>query len=177
MATYSNYLFRVSTAGKSPLVSGDKRLTLRNIINLFTALITGQRAGGGNASVVVEAAAVAASASITFASVANNDTLTIGGNVFTAKTSGPSGDQFLVGVSNTADAAAAAAVINASATAGVDGAVTATAALGVLTITSQVAGKVGNAVSIATSNGTRLAITGSASRLASGAATRATFAF
>jgi phage tail sheath gpL-like len=101
---------------------------------------------------------------VTCASVANNDTVTVNGVVFTAKTSGPTGDQFLVGVSNTADGAALAACINASTTAGASGVFQASAAAGVVTITSSVAGLIGNSIQVKSSNGTRLAVTGTSTR-------------
>lgn len=106
----------------------------------------------------------AASATVTLASVLNNDTVTINGVVFTAKTAAPVGDQFLVGVSNTADAAALAACINASTTAGAAGVLYATSALAVVTVYSVVKGVVGNAISIASSNGGRLAVAGTSTR-------------
>lgn len=106
----------------------------------------------------------ASSGVVTLASVANNDTISINGVVFTAKTASPTGDQFLVGVSDTADAAAAVVAINASATAGIAGVVLASSALGVITLTSQVSGLIGNAISLASSNGTRLAVSGTATR-------------
>ena len=130
-------------------------------------MISGNAAGSVDID-VSSSNAVAASGSITFASVANNDTISFNGVSFTAKTSSPSGNQFLVGVSDTADAAAAAAAINASATALIQGYIVATAASGVLTITCLQKGLVGNSITSAASDATRLAVTGSAARLSGG---------
>lgn len=174
MAT--RYTVEVSTGDlPQPVISGARSLSAKNLSLLFDKL-----ACGGNscpATVTVRNGVVKASASITFASCANNDTITIGGIVITAKTAGPTGDQFLCGVSDTADAAAAAALINSTTTAGLSGVITASSVGAVLTLTASVAGKIGNAVTVATSNGTRLAITGGATRLASGAETLVTVTY
>lgn len=135
---------------------------INDVINYLSSIEGGHAA---NIDVSVGSAGlVAASGIITFASAANNDTITINNVVFTAKTASPTGDQFLVGVSNTADAAAAAVVINASATSGVSGFYVASAAAGVLTLTAVQKGVMGNAIAITSSNGTRLAVTGTATR-------------
>jgi phage tail sheath gpL-like len=93
---------------------------------------------------------VAASGTITLTGVGQaNDTILINGVTFTAKASGATGNEWNVGGSATLSAAAIAAAINASASALVSGHVTATSALGVVTITSKVANVYGNAVTIA----------------------------
>lgn len=285
----TKYVFHVSAAGNNPVVSGDKRLTLRNIIRMFTAILSGQRMGGGNLSVRAEHTGVAASAIVTCAAVAGadtvtingqaltatqhnatgtvtpttsgidiDDTVTINGYAFTAKatelltsghfkadgtdaqcctslaacinastspliagivtatasatvvtiravTAGTGGNsitlassdaqlavsaatlangatvannQFDYVGSNTQTGDALAAALIASTTAIVGRHVTATNASGAVTISSLVAGHAGNAITIATSNGTRLAITGALSRLGGGSSTTtSTFAF
>ena len=96
-------------------------------------------------------ATVAASATITFSSIANNDTVTINGIVFTAKTSGATGNQFNLGATDTDAAANCAIAVNASATAGVVGIVSCSAASGVVTVTALPKGLIGNAISVAIS--------------------------
>lgn len=109
---------------------------------------------------VSDAAMVAATGTVTCASAAAADTVTVNGVTFTAVSGTPAGNQFKVGVSDTADAASLVAGINASTTANIKGCVTATSALGVVTLTSSVAGYIGNCQTLASSNGTRLAVSG-----------------
>lgn len=72
---------------------------------------------------------------------------------------------------NNSTATALAAAINASTTTGLTGNVTASASSALVTITAVAPGIVGNAITLATGNGSRLAITGGAARLAGGAET------
>lgn len=107
-------------------------------------------------------APVAASATITLASCAT-DTVTIGGITFTGSGS-PTGDvQFETDGDDTADAAALAAKINAHPT--LSKVVTATSALGVVTVTCRIKGVVGNFITLAETGTT---ITISAAALAGG---------
>lgn len=93
--------------------------------------------------------AVAASGTITFSSFVADDTVTVGTQTFTAKSS-PSGDnQFDVDGGDTAAAAALAAKINAHPS--LSRVVTASAASGVITVTSYVKGLIGNQIGIAIS--------------------------
>ena len=109
---------------------------------------------------------VTASGTVTCASVADADTVTINGVVFTAVTASPTGDQFDQSGTDTADATDLARSINASTTELIKDYVTATSAAGVVTITSVYPGRMGNTQTLASSNGTRLAVSGA--RLASG---------
>jgi hypothetical protein len=84
---------------------------------------------------------------------------------------------FDFGGSDTQTATALVTAINASSTALVSGQVLATNAAGVVTLTAIIPGRAGNAITIATSNGTRLAITGSVARLAGGTETLITHTF
>lgn len=94
--------------------------------------------------------AVAASGTITFSSIANNDTVTVGTVTFTAKTSGASGaTQFNIGGSDTNAGTNFAAAVNAHST--LSPYVSASAASGVTTITSLISGDVGNNIPIAIS--------------------------
>lgn len=102
---------------------------------------------------------VAASATATCAAVAADDTVTIGKTVLTAKAAPANEDQWSQAGNDTADAAALVAKINAHSVLSL--LVSATSLLGVVTITSLQKGVVGNHVVLVSSNGTRLAVTGS----------------
>lgn len=110
--------------------------------------------------------AVRASATLTCVSVIATDTVVINGVTFAAVDSAPSTNQFVRAVSNTTTATNLAAAINASATALVSGYVTATSALGVVTVFSTDYGIYGNQVTLTTTGGT---IAASSARLISGA--------
>lgn len=112
---------------------------------------------------------VRASGTFTFSSAASaNDTVLINGVTFTAKASGASGNEFNVGASATASATNLAAAINASATALVNLHVTASSALGVVTVYSVNYGALGNAVTIAEGVDSGSVITVSGARLTGG---------
>lgn len=111
-----------------------------------------------------DTALVRASGTCTVATITAADTVTINGVTLTSAAS-PSGEsQFDSDGSNTVVAAALAACINAHTS--LTGIVTATSALGVVTISAYNKGLMGNAITLASSNGTRLAV--SAARLAGG---------
>jgi phage tail sheath gpL-like len=98
-----------------------------------------------------------ASGTVTLASVPEDDTVTIGGITFTAKAS-PSGEaQFSQAGSDTADAASLASKINAHST--LSAVVSATSALGVVTITCRFPGVVGNFITLA-ETGTSMTVSG-----------------
>jgi hypothetical protein len=91
-----------------------------------------------------------ASGTATLNAVVATNTLTVNGVVFTGVSPGPAvGDQFVIGADDTATAANIAAAINASATAGVLGVVTASSAAAVVTITAVQPGVQGNAITLA----------------------------
>ena len=94
---------------------------------------------------------VSATGTITLSAMIATDTITVNGTVFTCMASGASGNQFNVGLSDTATATNAAAAINASATASVTNNVVATSSGAVITITSVDPGTVGNNIPIAIS--------------------------
>lgn len=99
----------------------------------------------------ISTGSVQATGTITFSSLAADDTVTVNGVVFTAKVS-PSGDnQFALGADDTAAAANFAAKINASALANIVSVVSATSALGVVTLTAIQPGLAGNTNTIAIS--------------------------
>lgn len=146
---------------KLKLSSGSKEKVLAGFNNLWSGI-----AGGiYPASVDAELGAVKASGTVTCASVQAADEVTIDGVVLTAVSGTPAADEFDISGSDTADAASLVAAIAANAT--LAARVSASSALGVVTIQARDAGALGNSISLASSNGTRLAV--SAAALASGA--------
>lgn len=143
------------------LRTSDKKQMLQGLRRVLQGIESGSYQGAVN----VRTGAVKASGTLTFASVVNTDVLTINGVNFTCVTSGATGNQFNVGGSDTLSAAAAAAAINASATALVTDNVVATSSGAVLTITARYAGTMGNCVTIASGDAT---ITASGARLTGG---------
>jgi len=129
--------------------------------------LTAIGAGASGNAITVENLGVVAQANVILASVANNDTLLINGVTLTAKTTvTDSTVQFLRGVSNAADAAALAAVINTTATnALITQQVRALVRSATVFIYSKVGGLAGNAVTLSSTGGT---MTVSAARLAGG---------
>lgn len=125
--------------------TGHSMLAGLKLKDYFKRITSGIRPG----VVQTKVNAVRASGTITFSSLANNDTITVAGLVLTAKTSGATGDQFNLGADDTAAAANAAAAINANAA--TDGLVVASSALGVVTVTALVPGELGNLVGLAIS--------------------------
>lgn len=114
-------------------------------------------------------ASVAASGTYTFSGAASaSDTVLINGVTFTAETSGATGNQWNIGSSATQTATNLAAAINGSATAGINTIVSATSALGVVTITALVKGTIGNAVTIAKGTDSGSVNTVSGARLTGG---------
>lgn len=123
-----------------------------------------------------------ASGTITCAGVTANDTVTVHGNTYTFVAAAADvvvgGPYVVIGGSNNATAANLAAAINAYETRPVSGqnglatkaAVVATVSTNVVTVTSVADGTAGNAYTLTSSNGTRLAVTG-AGTLTGGTAT------
>ncbi len=108
--------------------------------------------GGGlqsTTSLKVLVGAVKAAGTVTFSSTgpANNETMTICGVTFTAKTSATLANEFTVSATPATVATNLAAAINASAS--VAGMVTATSLLGAVTITCVVPGTIGNGLVVA----------------------------
>ncbi len=127
-------------------------------------LIGSKTAPPANALALSGTAGVAAKATVTCATVIATNKITINGHDVVAIANGgnPVGDQFAVGAGGTADAdtaTALAAAINASATAGIAGYVTAKAVGAVVTITATASGVHGNRTTLTSTGGT-MAVTG-----------------
>lgn len=121
---------------------------LNNFIDYLGAL------SGGNqmALLTVKVAAVQASGTLTVATGGSTaaQACTILNVTFTGRASNPSTNEFVVSATAATQAANMAAAINASAS--LTGKVTATSALGVVTITSVVPGLVGNGLQLSAGN-------------------------
>lgn len=136
-----------------PFGSGVKNVSIanafRNLGKFFESVGIGARGFNGY---VVQGGAQA-TGTVTFSSLANNNTITVNGVVFTAKTSGATGNnQFNLGANDTAAAVNFAAALNSSgAPAKIIGVVSASPAAAVTTITFIEAGAIGNLGTLAIS--------------------------
>lgn len=95
---------------------------------------------------------------VTLASSTAGDTVTVNGTPFTAVSGTPVGPQFDISGNDTADAASLAAAINANGQ--LSSTITATSAAAVVTLRAVASGTGGNAYTLASSNNTRLAVSG-----------------
>lgn len=156
--------------------AGGKQQIANRIVNFVTSLLSGTELAMSSSippqiEISIQENKVQASGTITFSAAATaNDTLLINGVTFTAKASGAGANEFNVGVSATASATNLAAAINASVTALVSGYVTASSALGVVTVTSVFYGLSGNQCTTAEGVDAGSVITVSGARLTAGAA-------
>lgn len=155
--------------------AGGNRAIAQRIAQYLERVLSGNESAlavGSPPSIVVKIQGneVKASGTITFSAAATaNDTLIINGVTFTAKASGAGANEFNIGVTATASATNLAAAINASVTALVAGYVTATSALGVVTVSSALYGIGGNQATIAEGVDGGSVITVSGARLTAGA--------
>jgi hypothetical protein len=159
-----------SVAGQGVRGRGVYRPTVKAATQSANALVTAAAVANADTVTIngtaMTAARHRASCTVTCATVSAADTVTVNGVVFTAVNGGATGNQFDMSGSDAADAASLAAAINACTTTGVFGLIEAVrpAASGVVNIYAIVANStVGNAYTIATSNGGRLAITNDSS--------------
>jgi phage tail sheath gpL-like len=101
------------------------------------------------AQIVIRPGTVAASGTLTFTGAPTAaQTCVIAGQTITARASGAVANEFNIGGTPTASATALAAAINASTA--LSGRVTATSALGVVTITCAIPGQIGNGLPLST---------------------------
>lgn len=156
---------------------GGNRTIAQRIADYITRVFTGNESAesAGNPpsiAISVQGNEVQASGTLIFDTVVATDAFVINGVTFTAVASGATGNQFNVGADDVETAENAAAAINASATALINGYVTATGAAGltttgVVTITSAFYGLAGNMTTLVSNDAT---ITASGARLTGGAA-------
>lgn len=147
--------------------SASKLAALNSVSDLISSMVGGVK----NGSIAVKYGTTAASGTVTCASVSAADTVTIQGVVLTAVSGTPAADQFDISGSNTADGDSLVRAIGRNST--LAALVSASNAAGVVTITALDAGTAGNSITLASSNGTRLAVSGAT--LASGADTTSTY--
>jgi len=122
-----------------------------NIINLMKYLEGVRNGSYGNLTTEARLGETAATATITSTGAATaTETVTINGVVFTAVASSPSANEFILHATVATQATNLANAINASTTAGVLN-VTASAAAGVVTLTCDIPGTVGNAMTLSES--------------------------
>jgi phage tail sheath gpL-like len=127
-------------------IQRDSVITLQRLASMFEAFANGSYLSNTD----ISTNSVNATGTITFSSLANNDTITINGTTFTAKTSGAAGAvQFNLGASDTAAAANAVTVINANES--VNETVFAQSTGAVITLFCRVPGVIGNLCTIAIS--------------------------
>jgi len=134
------------------------REAIREIVNHLQSLASGNE----NGTVYAHSSAsdpVAASATITVAAADADDTVTIGKTVLTAKASPSTEAQWSQAGTDTEDAASLVAKINAHSVLSL--LVSAANEAGVVTVTSLIRGAVANHIALVSSNGVRLAVTGS----------------
>ncbi len=144
---------RLNTGRLASPISADRQSTADSLLNMIRHLIAG---GLDNQTMRCDVTPLNASGTVTLSSSSGVITATVNGVALaTASLSG----------TDTENAAALAVVINASSNALVTGIVTATSALGVVTITSVVKGKTANAITLAASG---TGATANVSRLAGG---------
>lgn len=162
----------LKAAFESPGASTKQSIS-QKIINFISGLSTGSELGPvGSApsiAISIEGQAVAASGEFVLDTVIATDAVSINGVSFACVASGATGNQFNVGADDEETAANLAAAINGSVTALVTGVVTAAVTDDdpvTVTVTAVQKGLVGNAITIASADGT---IVASGARLTGGA--------
>ncbi len=143
-----------------PGQTGSPNQSTKRVQNLIEKL----RAGSADGTLLIRQSLVKASGTVTLATASGTITATINGVAVSV----------VWATNDTLSAAALAAAINASSDALISGIVTATSALGVVTVQAVVGGKAGNAITLAAS-GTNA--TASGARLTAGAETLFTYTF
>lgn len=139
------------TIARLNVVSSNYRTNLVKLGSYLERLASGNASGIEGSNSVIVGGSTNAYGTITLSStgpVATN-TFTLNGVTFTARASGATGNEFNIGGSLTATAANIAAAINASVSDAVSGVVTASSSAGVVTITANAPGKLGNGNTLA----------------------------
>lgn len=145
----------------SGISGGGRKELARDIINALEAFTSGSKRAKTLVVYPNDNEALAqATGTITFAAAAAADTVTVNGVTLTANT------DFSVAGDDTADAAAYVTAFNAQTNALIAGIVSASSSGAVVTLTATQSGRYGNCITLASSNGTRLAV--SAARLTGG---------
>lgn len=152
--------------------TGDPRRGLAGIARFIDALAGGMY----NGKVVVQTetatntAPATSTITLTHANITNNDTLTIGPQLLTWKTSAANQNEITIGANATADATALAAVINAHTT--LKGLVSAVASSGTVILTAIAPGN-GGRFTLSTSDGTAMSFSAATMAFGSGSSSLA----
>jgi hypothetical protein len=146
-----------TNSGEAFSLGSSPHKCLQNALNLLKGIQAGAVVGSVHASTSTSDP-VAASGTITLVSVSADDTVTIGKTTLTAKASPSGEDQWSQAGTDTVDAAGLVTKINAHSVLGK--LVVATSSAGVVTVTSLSKASLANHIALSSSNGTRLAVTG-----------------
>lgn len=164
MLTHGRFKGTVGVAARNSAVAASGTVTVSGAVSAAdTVTVNGQ---------ALTAQVSYAHGTVTFASLAAADTVTVGTVTFTARASPTLATEFGLGASDTEAAANLVAKINTNAT--TSALVFAGSAAGVVTVRNLVAGTAGNhagasAVTLTSSNGTRAAVTNTSSSKLDGA--------
>ena len=195
---YIDVQLKFSGGIKSPIITGDRRLTLLNLQKFIWGLAHGVQYSEGDFLVTVASSVVAASATATPAAVQSGDTLSIAGTALTATQKRATGTltaataiagntcvingvtftgvagavvpgeaTFSIDTGNTETATSLAAQINAYVDPRISGIVAARSASAVVTVYAITQGTAGNSITLA---GTAVTLAASGATLANGAA-------
>jgi hypothetical protein len=143
------------------LVKQDASRFASELVNYVSGMAGGVKKG---AEVQAQVGVVKSTGTVTLDAVDAADTVTVGGTVLTAVSGAPDPGEFDISGTDAEAATSLAEAINASAAAAI---VVAVAAADVVTLTSVEGGVLANQITLASSNGTRLAVSGT--RLTGGA--------
>ena len=196
---YIGVQLKFNSGVKSPITTGDRRLTMLNLVKLVWGLAHGTIFKQGSSTLMVQDTLVQASATCTPATVTVGQTVTINGVVLTSAQRRASGTATAATVlenttltvngvtftavngavvvgeatfdcsgSNTACATSIAAQVNGYADPRISGVIAAKSASAVVTFYAVAQGTTGNGYTLASSDGTTLAVSGAT--LANGAA-------
>jgi hypothetical protein len=141
-----------TTAGISGVVTATSALAV--------VTVTASQPGAGSNGVTIENLGVVATGTATCASVDAADAIAINGQAITAHATTAANNQFVVGATDAATATNLAAAINGSTTAIVSKHVRALARGAVVHIFAKYGGIAGNAITLTTTDGTDLAVSG-----------------
>lgn len=170
-ATAGNNEFDISggtdTLDAAALATAINASTSTGVYNALTAsssgavvTLTPAGAGAGSNCITVENLGVVATGTATCSAVDAADAIAINGQAITAHATTAANNQFVVGATDAATATNLAACINASTTAIVNKHVRALARAAVVHIFAKYGGIAGNAISLTTTDGTDLAVSG-----------------
>lgn len=170
-ATTGNNEFDISggtdTLDAAALAAAINASTTAGITGVLTATsalgvvtLTASAPGAGSNAITVENLGVVATGTVTCAGVDAADAIAINGQAITAHATVAANNQFVVGASNAATATNLAACINGSTTAIVSKHVRALARAAVVHLFARYGGPAGNAITLTTTDGTDLAVSG-----------------